>query len=66
MKQKLKYAEHIASQGVKIEDVKLNEKVDMGAGCFLQLRDDGWIQWDGGYGIACSESDVIKWLSERG
>ena len=59
-----KVAEHFIWDGVKIEDVKAGEYVDMEAGLFLRKNADSWTQIDGGYGLEVPESEVKKWLDE--
>lgn len=54
--------EHHRDDGVKYENVKIGEYVDMGAGCILERRAKKWVQWDGGYGLEVCKSRVKKWL----
>lgn len=61
----MKTAEHSAAQGVKKEDVKIGEYIEMGAGYFIQRRTHGWMGWDGGFGLPCDESEVDRLIIER-
>lgn len=61
----LKFATHNSWLGVNYDDVKVAETIDMEAGCFLERKPDNvWVQWDGGYGIECTEAEVREWLKE--
>lgn len=37
--------------------VQIGDFVDLGAGCYLKLTDDGWWQCDGGYCIQAKLSE---------
>lgn len=61
----LKFANHNSWLGVIYDDVKVGETIDMEAGVFLERKmDNVWIQWDGGYGIQCTQDEVAQWLNE--
>ncbi len=61
---KLSFADHNSWLGVKFDDVKVGETVDMEAGLFLRREVENWSQLDGGYSVACSDEEVRKWLKE--